>query len=416
MDRKLDDKELKKIRRKRLFWAVSVVAAIIIMVTVPVGLLGRKSIRQSELVFSQAETGPLETTVAASGRVVPAMEEIVNSPVSSRIIAVYAQPGDSVKAGTPLLQLDLQEAEATSQNLRDSYLVSANNLQQLRLANRNALADMEMRIKIKEMEVNRMKIEVENERRLDSLGSGTGDRVRQARTTLSTGQLELQGLMQNLVNERERLASVEEAARLELNKSARDLEMMERTLARGQIPAPLDGVLTYLNNSIGSMVAVGEKVAVVGNLSRFKIDAEVAEGSSFKVKPGAAVMIRFGTDELSGTVANVEPQSTSGAVPFTVALDDASNRHLRPGLRVQVYVAYGYKDKVTRIAAGSYYTSPGSYNLFVRDGSKLERRRVRLGDCNSQWVEVIEGVSPGESVVISDMEKYKSHSSLKIKK
>jgi len=49
--------------------------------------------------------------VAASGKVVPAYEEIINSPVESRIVAVYAQAGDSVKEGMPLLELDLQSAQ-----------------------------------------------------------------------------------------------------------------------------------------------------------------------------------------------------------------------------------------------------------------------------------------------------------------
>lgn len=415
MDRIIDKQEISNARRKKWLrtaaWLVPAAAILIWGIT----FIGAKTVKASDLTMGKAEKGPLRTTVAASGRMMPAFEEIVNSPVSSRIIAVYAQPGDSVSAGTPLLQLDLHESETQFRNLHDSHIVKKNQLDQLRLSNRSALDELDTRIDIKEMEVNRLAITVDNERRLDSLGSGTGDRVRQAETAYSTGLLELKGLRRKLDNERARLASLEEAAILELGNSARDLEMMERTLSQGRIPAPHDGILTYLSNSIGSAVAAGEKVAVVGDLSCFKVEAEVPEGSSYKVRQGSETVVRLGNVELSGTVANIEPQSTSGAVPFSVTLDDNANPRLRPGVRVQVYVSCGYKDEVTRIPSGSYYSGPGIYQLFVADGtSKLKRRTVRLGDSNREWVEVIDGIAPGESVAVSDTKQYENYKTLKI--
>lgn len=416
MDRTFTKAEIKNASRKRWLrtaaWVVPVAAAAIWGLS----LIGGKTVKNSDLTFATVEHGPIETSVAASGRMVPAFEEIINSPVSSRIMAVYAQPGDSVTEGMPLLQLDLQESETQYRNLHDSYLIKQNQLNQLRLSNRSTLDELTTLIGIKEMEVNRLAITVDNERRLDSLGSGTGDRVRQAQTAYATGQLELKGLKQKLVNERERLASLEEAAILELGNSRRDLDMMERTLSQGRIPAPHDGILTFLSNSIGSRVGAGEKVAVVGDLSRFKVEAEVPEGSSYKVRPGADAVVRIGNVELKGAVANVEPQSTSGSVPFTVTLEDASNSRLRPGVRVQVYVSYGYKDDVMRIPSGSYYNGPGVYQLFVADGrSTLRRRAVKLGDSNRQWVEVTEGLAPGERVVTTDMKQFEKYSKLKIK-
>jgi len=415
MDRQIDKSTQRKARNKRIIsislWCAGGIALIVALTI----YLGGGNIKESDLTTGTVTRGVLETSVAGSGRIVPAFEEMVNSPIASRIMAVYAKPGDSVRAGMPLLQLDLQSAETEYHNLHDQHVIKNNELTQLRLSNRTQLSDIEMKVKIKEMEVNRLAIEVENEQRLDSLGSGTGDRVRQAQTALATGRLELQGLRDRLVNERERLAALEEAAKLELAGSERNLQMMERTLSEGRIPAPLDGVLTYLNTKIGSTISVGERVAVVGDLSHFKVEGDIPEGSSYKVRPGADVIVRLGNVELEGSVVNIEPQSTSGAVPFTVSLSDASNPRLRPGVRVQVYISYGVKDDVLLIPNGSYYNGPGSYQLFVKDGNKLQRRIVTLGDCNRNFVEVTAGLETGETVVISDMSKFEKHSTLTIK-
>lgn len=416
MDRKIDIAEIRKERNKRLLKGGLIAAAVIGAIIALMSLISGRSVKRSELRLGEAEYGPLETSVSASGRVVPAFEEIIISPVSSRILEVYARPGDTVKAGAPLLRLDLREAEAQVQNLRDNYQIKNKSLDQQRLANRSTLADLEMQCQIKEMEVNRLVIEMNNERRLDSLGSGTGDRVREAETALATGRLQLEGLRKKLVNERQRLAALETSLSLEVGNSARDLSLMEQTLSQGRIPAPRDGVLTFIVNSIGSTVANGEKVAVLGDLSSFKVLADVPEGSSYKVQAGAAATVRLGNIKLEGSVVNIEPQSTSGAVPFTVSLSDASNKRLRPGVRVQVDVAYGFKERVLRIPAGTYYKGPGKYNLFVQeDENTLRRREVTLGDSNSNFVEVTAGLNPGDKVVTMDMEHFDKNSKLTIK-
>lgn len=415
MDKIIDKDTQKRNSRKRLIRIACGSAIIIALIAGAILYTGGKTVRASDIKLSEAVRGPLETAVAASGKVVPAFEEIVNSPVSSRIMAVYAQPGDSVKEGMPLLELDLRATESQYKSLQDAYQIKVNELRQLKLANKSALNDLAMQVKIKEMEVNTLAIDVENEQRLDSLGSGTGERVRKARKAYDTARLELDALRQKLVAERERLAAVEDAAVLGVGNAARDLEDMGLVMSQGKIPAPHDGILTYLSNSIGSTVAAGEKVAVVGDLSRFKIEASVPEGSSYKVKPGATVIVRISTSELEGTVANVEPQAVEGAVPFNVTLKDASDKRLRSGLRTQVYVNYGYKESVVLIPNGEYYGGAGDYQMFVADGDKLVRRKVTLGDSNRQWVEVREGISPGEKVVTMNMEKYLNNKTLKLK-
>ncbi len=400
MDRQIDKKQLAGERRRRYLrhtlWCAVGTGALLALIF----LLGGKSVKASDLNMGTVTTGPLATSVAASGKVEPAFEQIVSSPVASRILEIYVHGGDSVAAGQPLLRLDLQESETRLQQLADELQIKQNELSQLRLANHTALSDLEMQIEIKQMEVARMRIEVDNELRLDSIGSGTGERVRKARTELATGELQLEGLRSKLANERRRLAAAEEATALGVGNCRRDLEMMRHTMEQAQLPAPRAGVLTFVNTTIGATVGAGE----------------VPEGSSFRVVPGADVEVRIGSERLTGTVESVEPQSVSGSVPFKVSLDQASHRRLRPGVRVQLYVAYGFKDSVLRIPYGGYYKGPGDYTLFVARGSDaLERRNVTLGESNASFVEVVAGLSAGESVAVNDMKDFESYKSLTIK-
>jgi HlyD family secretion protein len=416
MDKKIDNKTLRReAMRRYIKWGI---ALGVVSVAVATALLSiTKRVDARDLTVGTVIEGPLSSTIAASGRVVPAYEEIINSPVDSRIVAVYAQAGDTVEAGMPLLELDLEAARTAYDQKLDQRRIRDNNNVCEDLNSSTALSELAMQIKVKEMEVARQAVEVDNERRLDSLGSGTGDRVRQAETSLATGRLELEQLRTRLANERKSRAAASHTRSLELSVMDKDLEMMRRTLAEGQIPAPHSGVVTYISNEIGSRVAAGEKVAVVSDLSQFKIQGEVPEGSGDRVAIGSEVIVRIGTQNLGGRVTNISPSSNQNMVSFGVALDDPRNNRLRPGLSIDLQIVYGYKDKVILIPNGNFFKGPGAYNIFVfDDDDHLIRREVELGDSNREYIEVKKGLKPGDRVVTSDMSSHARDKELKIKK
>ena len=415
MDREIDKSQLRKERRRKLLVGIGVT---VIVVSAIVWLVSgiAPSVKRQDLRVGVAEEGPLEITVAASGRIVPEREEIINSPVETRVVKVFALPGDSVKEGTPLLQLDLEQEETALGKLIDARTMQQQELRQLELSNRTAISDLEMQIKVSEMNVNRLRIEANNERRLDSIGSGTGDRVLQAEKAYNVAVLELEQLHTRLKNERERTVAAERGGQLSVNSAERDIEQMIKTIHRGSIPAPLDGVLTFIVSDLGTRIGAGERVAVVSDLGSFKVLAEVPEGSSDRVEIGSRVNVRVNGAQLDGTVTNITPQAKQGVVSFVVSLDNSRDGHLRSGGRAELYVSSGYKDKVLRVPNGSFYKGEGEYKVFVFDGDdRLVRRSIRAGDCNREYVEILEGLRPGDRIVVNEMEQFKNKSKLKIK-
>ena len=415
MDREIDKNVLKRERRRKLiiFGSIGVIAVGALIWAVS---SIAPTVRSSDITLGTAEEGPLDITIAASGRIVPAYEEIINSPVETRVLKVFAQPGDSVKAGTPLLQLDLEQEEASLGKLQDARTQQQQELRQLELTNKTNLSDLEMQIKVSEMNVNRLRIEVRNERRLDSIGSGTGDRVRQAETAYKAGVLELEQLRTRLRNERLRSAAAERGQQLNVTTAGRDIEMMAKTLQRGSIPSPINGILTFIVSDLGSRIGAGERVAVVSDLSSFKVMGEVPEASSNKVEIGSSVNVRINGAQLTGTVTNITPQAKQGVVSFLVRLDDPRDSHLRSGARAEMYISCGYKDKVLRVPNGAFFRGEGEYNVFVLDGDNILRKRlIRTGSSNRDYVEILEGLRPGDRIVTSDMQKYNNKSKLKIK-
>lgn len=413
MDREISKEQ--RNREKRRMWmkwggmVVVGIAAVIALMQ-----LMQESLHERDIVFSVVDEGSIDVSVSASGKVVPAFEEIINSPINSRILEVYKKGGDSVEIGTPILRLDLLSAETDYKKQLDEVQMNELKLEQLRIQNRSKLSEMEMQLKVSRMELNRKAVELRNEQYLDSLGAGTTDKVRQVELDYNVSKLKLEEDEQKFINEQATADADLKVKELELNIARKTLAETKRTLDDARIKAPRKAILTYVNTEIGAQVAQGEKVAVVSDLSHFKIEGEIADTYGDRIAAGSRAVVKVGKEELAGTVTDVTPLSKNGVMSFSVRLEQDNHKRLRSGLKTDVYVLTAVKDSVMRIANGSYYVGPGEYELFVRSGNELLKRKVQLGDSNYELVEVVGGLKPGDQVVVSDMSNYKNKRKIKM--
>ena len=135
MDKKIDEKILRR-RRRKLWLRIGGAVAAVGLAAVGLLMMVEKKIDSRDLVMSEVDCADMETSVPASGRVVPAYEEVINSPVTTRLLAVAAMAGDSVHAGDPLLELDLETEQTNYDKMLDNERKSRQELTQLQLQSR----------------------------------------------------------------------------------------------------------------------------------------------------------------------------------------------------------------------------------------------------------------------------------------
>ena len=414
MDREISKEVRRKEQRKQIIKIGGGVGAAVAVIAVIISFL-QTSLNRKDLTISTVDQGVIEVSVSASGKVIPAFEEIINSPINTRIVEIYKKGGDSVDVGTPILKLDLQSAETEYKKKLDEQQMKQLELEKLRVTGHSKLSEMEMNLKVSRMELDRKAVELRNERYLDSLGAGTTDKVRQVELDYNVSQLKLKEDEQKYINEQALAEADLKVKELELNIFRKSLAETKRTLDDAQVRSPRKAILTYVNNEIGAQVSEGTKIAIVSDLSHFKIEGEIADTYGDRIAAGSKAVVKIGSDKLEGTVSDVTPLSKNGVISFTVQLEEDNHRRLRSGLKTDVYVMNAVKDDVMRIANASYYVGKGEYALFVVNGDQLLKRKVQLGDSNYEYVEVISGLQPGDQVVVSDMASYKDKNKLKIK-
>ena len=413
MDREIPLSEQRKERRKQIIRYGAIIVGLAIVVIIVVNFL-QGSISSKNVIIGTVDRGTIEVTVNASGKVIPLTEEIIVSPINSRILEVYKEAGDSVNKDEPILKLELASIETDYKQKLDEKEMKKSKLIQSQISLDNTISDLQMQLQVKDMKLKQLQTELKNERYLDSIGASTSDKVRQAALNYEVAKLELQQLKEQIVNEKKNASAEVKVQQLDLSIFEKSLAESARLLKDARILSPQRATLTYVNNQIGSQVSAGTQIAIVSDLSHFKVLAEIADSYAEKLSSGAKAIIKIGQLQLEGTVVNITPSVKNGVINFTVMLKDSGNSRLRSGLKTDVYVTHGIQDDVLRIPNSTYYIGAGEYELWVVKNGEAEKKKIKLGESSFEYVEVISGLEKGEQVIISDMNQYKNKQKLKI--
>jgi HlyD family secretion protein len=420
MEKSMDREIPAGMRRKRMF--KKLLSALGIVTAVAGGSVLASRLMEERLVESALQTGivdrgAIETTVPASGKISPLLEIVIVSPINSRVLETYKKPGDIVEAGEPLLKLELTSIETEYRQKLDEREIMKSKLIQLQVRLDNAISELIMQQQIKEMRVRQLENDLAGEIHLDSIGATTADKLRRAQLACEEAKLELGQLKQRTDNEKRSAGAELNMQQLELDIFEKSLTATARLLREARILSPQRATLTFIHSRIGAQVTEGATLATVSDLTRFKVEAELSDGHRDKLSIGSQALIEIDGLRFGGTVVNIKPSITNGIIEFTLIPDDLENPGLRSGLKADVYLLYGKKRDVLRIPNRSQFKyGRGEYFVWALKPGYAEKRKVRVGESSFEYVEILDGLSPGEKVILSaDMEKYGNREIIQIK-
>jgi HlyD family secretion protein len=352
------------------------------------------------------DAGPLEASISAAGRVLPEVEQVLTSPVDARVLKVRKRPGDRVRAGETIVEIDLSQAELAVAGLDRDLALKRNEEHRKRLALESSLNDVEGRYESKRLDLDAKRAALERRGQLHAAGLVSVQELKEAELAEAQAAIELEQLDRSRGIARAANAAEVEGLALEVaNLRSRRADAW-RELQRGTARAEHDGVVTWTLTEEGATVRRGDAIARVADLSAFRVEGSVADVNAPRMGVGLPVRVDVGDLRLRGSVSAVDPTIRNGVLTFTVALEDKSNAALRPNLRVDLYVLTEQRTRALRVARGPFATGEGTLSVFVVRGGMARRTRVRLGAASPTHLEVLEGLAEGDEVIVSDMADY----------
>ena len=188
------------------------------------------------------------------------------------------------------------------------------------------------------------------------------------------------------------------------------LKEIDATLAYGVLRAPFDGIVVRKRIEPGDMAAPGAPLLVVEDPSKIKVVARVSEGAFNAVRVGGSASVEIDAADpkrLSCTIARVVPSADPATRTFDVeaVLDNAEGK-LRPGAFARLLIEAG-EHRALLIPKNGLIRQGQLEGVFIADGDIARLRWVRAGRDYGDSVEILSGVSGGEQVIVSGLDRLK---------
>jgi HlyD family secretion protein len=414
MDREIDLTVRRKQLAKRGFFSV-VIVALLAAGFIYAPRLIKPTLNRSRIRTAKVDSGPMEATLSASGTVVPEFEQVISSPLNARVTKILKRPGDELKKGESIIELDISESVLALEKVNQQIALKQNQQAKIKLDLDNTLIDLQSRWDIKNLEYKSAKAAATRNRSLAQQGLLSEEKLREAELQEEKTAFELKQIENARLNAQQSTKTQVEGLALEMSTLQKEKVEAQRQLELGAAKADRDGVLTWVVNEEGATVQKGALLARIADLHSFRVDATISDIHANKLAAGIPVSVKINDDYLQGTVAVVQPTIKDGVITAQIALQDKANALLKSNLRVDVLIITDRKDKVLRIKKGPAINGEGVRDAFVIRGDAAVKTPVKIGIASFDYYEVVDGLLEGDEVIISDMADYQHLKEVQLK-
>ena len=396
------------------YWLGSAVA-ILLIILLAHSSNGAMRIDPDTLTIATVTEGEFNDYIRLNGQVQP-MTTIQLSPLEGGVVQeIIVEEGAHVKAGDRILvlsndNLDLQilnsEAElAEKENLLRNTLISMEQ-QKLSLEQERLQLAMEVERTRRTAEAQRALYADQLIAREEYLRAEEDHRLAQQRLQLVNHRAEQDSLYRSV-----QVSQMQESlANMRLN-----MQMIRRRKDNLTIKAPIDGELGLLEATLGQSIAQGTKIGQINDLGNYKIEAQLDEHYIDRVAAGLEATFERRDEQFRAVVRKVYPEVRNGKFRADLKFVGAQPDNIRSGQTYYLNLQLGESEQAMLIPRGAFFQTTGGRWIYVMDadGKGATRRDIRLSRQNPQYYEVIEGLHPGDRVIISGYEKFGNSERLK---
>jgi HlyD family secretion protein len=405
MDRPLDPQYLTRQKRNRWLKIIAAGGGLIIAYLLIAAWI-RPAISRSDIRTARVYSGKFEATLSASGTVIPEYEEVLISPGETRVISVMKKPGEHLKRGDQILQLDTSELALSLDRAEKDLTLKRNQRGQTALDMESALTDLRSQLHIKELRLNYAKSKVTQSDKMFAIGAISKDQLDQTKMDEQIATIDREDLEKNLHTQEASHATRLEGLDAEVATYRKECQEIRRELAMLSCRSAREGMLTWVLQELGAAVHKGDPIARIADLSGYRIDAVMSDVNAARIASGQPARVRINETYLDAFITAVYPAVENGVVKFALKLKDKTHRLLRSNLRVDVFVILGSAATSLLVEKGPFVTGEREQPIFVVRGDKAVNVTSRIGATSFDRVELASGPAEGDEIIISDMKDY----------
>lgn len=378
----------------------------------------RLNVEAERISIFEVKEDSFREFIPVNGTVLPISSIYLDASVGGRVEEKYVEDGAHLRAGDPImrlsntdLELNLVNQETSVLNLLTQAQIAQTNAQQMSINNRNQMANVENGLKEAER-IYKLNKKLFEEKAIGSqeYEKALNDYNYQKERMELTRQI----LQQDSISSKQKLD--QDKQMYERTQSA--LNLMRRKVGDLILRSPVEGQLTSFDAEIGQSKSPGERLGQIDVLTGFKVRADIDEHYISRIYPDLEGEFNFAGKTYKLQIRKVYTQVTNGRFQVDMEFVNEVPDGIRRGQTLQIRLALSDETKAVLLAKGGFYQQTGGNWVFKldKDGNTAYRVDIQLGRQNPDYYEVLQGLQPGDKVVVSSYETYDKVQELTIKK
>ena len=396
----------RKRKFRQSFYAVLAVVAVS-LTTVAVSRLQPAAPRvdRDAIYLDTVGRGPMVRQVRGVGTLVPEQIRWIPATTDGNVERIVIQPGAVITPATIVVELHNPELEQTALEAQLNLDAGRARYSNRRVEVERSLLEQRATLASTEAQLIGARLQAEADEQLAELGLISSIQLRQSQAKEDEYETRYA-----LEQERLELAIATVDAQLAVEQAEVDRlrtlhELRLQQVDDLRVRAGMHGVLQQVPLDEGQRVTAGTNLARVGDPTVLKAELRIAETQAKDIQVGQKASIDTRNGVIPGRVTRIDPAVENGTVLVDVALDGELPRGARPDLTVDGTIELERLEDVVFVGRPVFGQENSVVSLFriEPDGRHATRTRVGLGRASVNTIEVLEGLQPGDRVVLSDM-------------
>jgi HlyD family secretion protein len=411
----------KKKMRRVIYGAVALLA--IILITVGVSRLkpAAPSVDRATVWVDTVKRGQMLRQVRGSGTLVPEDIRWISATTAGRVERIVLRAGAIVEPNTVILELSSPDVEQAHREAQLAYQSALAAYENRKADLQSGLLTQESNVATIESNYNQAALDLEANLQLEKDGLVSALLVKQKKGQVAE-------LKNRLAVEQKRLEISRAGIKSQLAPQESDIaqrkaaaDLQARRLDDLKVKAGMHGVLQCVCSTPttqverGAQVNPGSNLARVANPSMLKAELRIAETQTKDIKIGQYAEVDTRNGVVKGKVSRIDPASSNGTVGVDITLEGALPPGARPDLSVDGTVRLEELNNIIFVGRPAFGQENSSVSLFkVGADGEAVRTTVKLGRSSVNTIEIVEGLNPGDQVILSDMSTYDEYQRVRL--
>lgn len=416
MDRQIVQK--KGIKKKHIYIVVGIVIfSLLIYKAFFSNNISTFSVDKEKLDIEEVQNGTFNDYITINGNVEPIASIYLDAIEGGRVVKRIVEEGAMVKKGDVIIQLSNSDLSLSILNSEAQLAEKSNFL-------RNTMVTLEQQKLQIQQELLRLEYDIKRKKRAFDQNSSLykSKMISKEDYLLSKEDYEFAQESFNLYLMRQKQDSLFRSIQVvqmkdNLKNMELNLKLVRKRKDNLNVTSPIDGQLTILDAEMGQSIPKNSRIGQVDILSSFKVVAQIDEHYIDKVKKGLSATIKRQGKEYKLKIRKVFPDVRSGRFAIEMVFENEMPENMRTGQTYYAQLQLGNPKKALLLPRGSFFQETGGQWIFVvsTDGKYAVKRNIKIGRQNPKYYELLEGLKPGEKVIISGYDSFGDNERLEFK-